>query len=196
MPFKDQYRRRLHGNGRGAHFPRTDDERRTARDFRVIARHGVRVVRLLSGGLACYLYKQDVLLRRQSDSRLHLHLARLRGGFCRAAVRRDCVRASRRYGRAQVHVPCNHRDHGSFHVRGRAAAWVRHDRDCRTCSLHRDAAAARARARRGIRRSGNLRGRTCARQQARRVDSVDPDHGYAWAFHLADRDLAGTEFRR
>ena len=46
----------------------------------------------LPGRLARGLHQQEFLLRRQSNRRLHLHAARLRGRLRGAAVRRDRVR--------------------------------------------------------------------------------------------------------
>ena len=149
----------------------------------------------LAGSLAVY-HQQDVFLRGQPDGRLHLHPARLRGRLRGASVRRDRVRAARRHGRAQVHVPRDDRDHGPVDLRDRLPARLRVDRDRRAGDLHRDAAVAGPGARRRIRRRGDLRRRTRAREQARRVDRVDPDDGHARPVRLAARDPGGAHVDR
>ncbi|CAG9251615.1 hypothetical protein BCEP4_1320028 [Burkholderia cepacia] len=185
-----------HGNVRRANFARADDGRREEGDLRVVARHRVRVVRLLPGRLARGLHQQELLLRRQPDRRLHLHAARLRGRLRGAAVRRDRVRPPRRPRRAQAHVPRDDRDHGRVDVRGRLPARLRVDRHRRAGDLHRNAAVAGSRARRRVRRRGDLRRRTRAGQSARLLHRVDPDDRHARPVPVAARDPRRAHLHR
>ena len=86
--------------------------RRATRDLRLVARHRVRVVRLLPVRLARGDHQQAVLLRREPDGGIHLRAAGIRRRLRRAAVRRAGVRPARRPGRPQVHLPRHDRHHG------------------------------------------------------------------------------------
>ena len=116
---------------------------------RVVARHCVRVVRFLSLRIAGGDHLQAVFLGGQSDRSLHLRADGVRRGLRGAAVRRAGVRAARRPGRAQAHLPHHHHHHGPLDLRRRPAAELcidRHrgpdhpDRRCDCCKAWRSAA--------------------------------------------------------
>ena len=109
-------------------------------------------------------------------------------GFAVRPVRRDLLRPARRPRRAEVHLPRHDPDHGAVDVHRRHAAHLRDDRHRGAGDPHPAAAAPGARARRRVRRRGDVRGRARAARQARRVHVVDPDDGDARALPLAARD--------
>ena len=111
--------------------------KRQAGDFRVVARHRVRVVRLLHLRHARRHSGQQVLRRRRADLGLHLRAARLRGRLRGAPVRRAGVRPARRSGRPQIHLPRHHDLDGHRHVHGRPAADLRDDRHRGADPAHR-----------------------------------------------------------
>src|ERR1043165_6173417 len=67
---------------------RRDDVRATDGHLRFVARHRVRVVRLLHLRHARRVPGEILLLQRAAQRRLHLRAACLRGGLCGPAVRR------------------------------------------------------------------------------------------------------------
>ena len=120
--------------------------------------------------------RQQVLLRRRAERRLHLHAARVRGRLRGTSVRRAGVRPPRRHRRPQVHLPRHHDADGHRHVPDRRAADLRVDRHRGADPADRAASRAGPRARRRVRRCGDLRRRACADGQARPLHLVDPDH--------------------
>ena len=162
--------------------------RSKARDLRVLARHRLRVVRLLPLRLTRRDHREAVLRRRQSDERLHLRAAGLCRGLRGPAVRRTAVRPSRRSGGPQVHLPDHHPDHGSVDFPGRPAAVLRVDRHCRADPADRPASVAGPGARRRVRWCRDLRRRALARRQSRLFHRVDPDHGHTGPVPLAAGD--------
>ena len=166
----------------GRHRPRAP-----ARHFRVVAGHRVRVVRLLPVRLAGRDHHQEVLLGDERHHGLPVRAAGVRGRILRAAVRRAGVRPARRHGRPQVHLPPHHRHHGRVDRARRLPADVRDDRHHGAHHLHRAAAAAGPRARRSVRRGGDLHLRTRPGGQARPLHELDPDHGDAGLLPLAAR---------
>ena len=126
-----------------------------------------------------------VLLRRQSDGGFHLHAARFRRRFRGAPVRRAVLRPARRHHRPQIHLPHHHDADGHRHLLHRPAAVLRFGRHHRAGHPDRLASGAGPRARRRIRRRGDLRRRTCSEEQARPVHVVDSDHGDARPVHGA-----------
>ena len=78
----------------------------------------------LYGSLAVIIGKQFFSGLNEA-SQLRVRPARVRRRFRGASVRRAGVRAGRRHGRAQVHLPDHHRDHGAVDVPGRRAAELR-----------------------------------------------------------------------
>ena len=156
--------------------------------LRLLARHGLRVVRLLSLRLAGRHHRRAVLLRRSTRSNaLHLRAAGLRRRLPGAPVRRAGVRPPRRPGRPQVHLPRHHPDHGPVDLPRRPAARLRHDRHRRAGHPDRAAHAAGPGARRRIRRRGDLRRRARAARPARLLHALDPDHRDARPVPVADR---------
>ena len=120
----------------------------------------------LYGSLAAII-TQAVLLRRQRDRRLHLRADGVRRRLRGAALRRAVLRAPRRPGRPQVHLPGHHPADGRLDLRRRPAADLRRDRHRCADHPHRAAPAAGPRARRRIRRRRDLCRRACAAGQAR-----------------------------
>ena len=110
-------------NPRGRH-----DEGREIRHLRLIARHGVRVVRLLSLCDARAVLRGAVLPARQRHRCTLVGLRHLRGGLPGAPVRGADLRPHRRSGRTQIHLPRDHRRDGHCDVPRRVAADVLPDR--------------------------------------------------------------------
>ncbi len=111
------YHCRSHGAPGLGHRPRAPPSHRG-----VIARHDVRVVRLLPLRLARRDHRQAVLHRRQRNDWLHLRAAGIRRGLRSPAVRRADLRQARRPRRPQAHVPDHDRHHGRRHGARRRAA--------------------------------------------------------------------------
>ena len=93
--------------------------------LRLVARHRVRVVRLLPLRLARGDHRQAVLHRPGCRRGLHLRAAGLRRRLPGAALRRARVRPPGRHDRAQVHLPGHHPDHGPVDLHRRPAAQLR-----------------------------------------------------------------------
>ena len=106
-----------------------------------------------------------------------------------APLRRARLRAHRRPGRPQVHLPGHHRRHGRLD-RSRSACC----RPTTTIGIARadpargPAAAPGPRARRRVRRRRDLRGRARPARQARLRHELDPDHRDARLLPVAARD--------
>ena len=124
-------------------------------------------------------HRRAVLLGLSAGNPRHLRAA----GLCRrlpgAPVRRHRVRTRRRHRRTQIHLPRHHPDHGPVDLHRRPAAQRRHHRHRGADHPDRVAPAAGPRARRRVRRCGDLCGRTCADGQTRLLHLVHPDHGNA-----------------
>ena len=161
------------------------DSRREESDFRVVARHRVRMVRLLHLRNAGGHSGHAVLLRRRRHGGLHLHAAGLRRRLCRAPVRRPGVRPDRRSGRPQIHLPGHHRLHGPGHLPHRPSALLRQCRHHRARHPDRAPAGAGPGAGRRIWRRGDLRRRTCAARQTRLLHLMDSNHRDARPVHGA-----------
>ena len=112
-------------------------------------------------------------------------LATFGAGFARAAARRAGLRADRRSHRPQVHVPHHDRGDGPRDLPDRSRPHVRIDRLVGAGAPGDAAPAAGSRARRRVRRRGDLRGRARAERPARLLHELHPDHGDA-----RDRALA------
>ena len=111
----------------------------------------------------------------------------LRRGLPHPSVRRADLRPYRRPGRPQVHLPCHdHRD-GRIDLPGRRAADLHRHRLARANPAGDAAAVPGPRARRRIRRRGDIRGRTLPAWRARLCHELDSDHGHAWPSARADR---------
>ena len=105
------------------HIPRRrDDVRGTDGHLRFVARHRVRVVRLLHLRHARRDSGEVLLLQRAAERRLHLHAARVRRRLRGAPVRRADLRPPRRHDRPQIHLPRHHDADGHRHVLHRRAA--------------------------------------------------------------------------
>ena len=138
-------------------------DRGTASHLRLVARHGVRVVRLLSVRGAGAVLRGAVLPAREPDRGTALGVRRVRRRLPRATVRRARLRPHRRPRRPQVHLPCDDRLHGR-HRRSSSACcrltqaigWARAD------PAGDAAPRAGPRARRRVRRRGDLRRGACA----------------------------------
>ena len=133
----------------------------------------------LYGSLASHHRRAVLLSQYPPSDPQHLRAAGLRRRLPRAPVRRPRVRPPRRPRRPQVHLPRHHPDHGPVDLHRRPAAELRHDRHRGADHPDRPAPAAGPRARRRVRRCGDLRGRACAAGQARLLHLVHPDHGDA-----------------
>ena len=149
---------------------RRHDERGEIRHLRLLARHRLRMVRLLSLCDARAVLRRAVLPARQRHGRTAVGLRHLRGGLPGAPVRRADLRPHRRPGRPQIHLPRHHRGHGQRHLPGRPAADLRADRLGRADPAGDAAAVPGPRARRRIRRRGDL----CRRALAARTNAATP----------------------
>ena len=166
------------------HIPRRrDDVRGTDGHLRFVARHGFRVVRLLYLRHARAHSSGDILLRRQSDGGVHLHAARFRCRFRGAPLRCAVLWTPRRHHRPQIHLPHHDDADGRRHLLHRPAAVLRFGRHHRADHPDRPASGARSRARRRIRRRGDLRRRTRSEEQTWPVYVVDSNHGHARSVH-------------
>ena len=160
--------------------PRRLARGRTSRHLRLVARHRVRVVRLLSLRHAGAVLRGAVLPAGQRDRGAAVGLRHLRGRLPGAPVRRAGVRPHRRPGRPQVHLPGHHPGHGRLDLRGRPAADLRGGRLAGADPAGDAAPAAGPGARRRIRRRGDLRRRARADADERGyAHELDPDHGDA-----------------
>ena len=152
-PTRNQNKR---GNGENAHDSndcdpisrRRDDIRGTDGHLRFVARHRIRVVRLLYLRHAGAHSGGDILLRRQSDGGLHLHAARFRRRFRGAPVRCAVLRPARRHHRPQIHLPHHHDADGHRYLLHRPAAVLCVSRHHRAGHIDRLASGAGSRARR------------------------------------------------
>ena len=162
---------------------------------RLVARYRVRVVRLLPLRLARRHHRRAVLQPVSGSDAQRVRAARLRRRLPGAAVRRAGVRPARRSGRPQIHLPHHHPDHGRVDLPGRLPAELRHDRLRRTGRADRAAHGAGPRARRRIRRRGDLRRGACASRQARLLHQLDPDHRDARPAALAHHHHVHADLR-
>ena len=128
-----------------------------------------------------------VLPQGQRDRGAAVGVRHLCRGLSGAAVRRAGVRAHRRPGRPQIHVPGHDRHHGLLDVRGRLAADLCSDRLAGADPAGLVAAAAGPGARRRVRRRRDLRGGARAAEPARLRHELDPDDGDAGLLPGADR---------
>ena len=177
----------------GLHRRRVDQEHRHGRaegHLRLLARHRIRVVRLLSLRSAGAVLRGAVLPSGQPDGGAALGLRGLRRGLPGAAVRRAGVRPHRRPRRTEIHLPGHDRVHGRLDLPRRPAADLRVDRLARADPDGDAAPRAGPRARRRVRRRGDLRGRARAAQPARLRHELDPDHRHARPLPRAGRDLS------
>ncbi len=115
----------------------------------------------LYGSLASIIGAQ-FFSRLSAGHARHLRAAGIRRGLPRSSVRRHRVRPRRRHRRPQIHLPRHHPDHGPVDLHRRPAAERGHHRHCGADHPDRVAPGAGSCARRRIRRSRDLRGRTFA----------------------------------
>ena len=155
---------------------RGDDGGRTPSHLRLLARHRVRMVRLLSLRHAGAVLRRAVLPAGQRHRGAALGVRDLCGRLPGAPVRRHYLRPHRRPRRPQIHLPGHHRGDGRRDLRGRPAAHLRHHRLARADPAGHAAPAAGPRARRRVRRRRDLRGRARAPQRARLCHELHPDH--------------------
>ena len=158
---------------------RSIEERGASRHLRDIARHGLRVVRLLSLRHAGAVLRGAVLSGGQRHGRAAVGVRHVRRGFSRPAVRCDLLRPHRRSRRPQVHLSRHHTRDGRLDVPGGPAADLRGHRMGRASPARDAAAGPGAGARRRIRRRGDLPRRARARPSPRLRHELDPDHGNA-----------------
>ena len=141
----------------------------------------------LYGSLATIISKQFFSGVNETAG-FHLRPSRLRRRLRGSAFRCAHLRPSRRHGRPEVHLPRDDRDHGIVDLRGRTSPDLPDDRRGGACDPHRAATSARPRARRRIRRSGDLRRGAFASGQARPLHFLDPDDSDAGILPVAAGD--------
>ena len=147
--------------------------------LRFLARHCLRMVRLLHLRNAGRVPRQILLLQRAAECRLHFRAACLRRGLRRPPVRRADLRPSRRHDRTQIHLPDHDDPDGHRHLLHRSVAGLCDLGHRRAGRADRLAPGSGPCARRRIWRRGDLRRRACAEEQARLLHLLDPDHGNA-----------------
>ena len=166
-----------------------NDEGRKFRHFRFLARHGVRVVRLLSLRLARRHHRHAVLLgriRRQRATSSRCSPSPPASSCARSA--RSCSAASATSSAANTPSSSPSLIMGlSTFIVGLLPSSAT-DRHRGAGHPDRAAPAAGPRARRRVWRRGDLRGRACAAGQARLLHLVDPDHGDARPVPVAAGD--------
>ena len=135
-----------HGHHTDAHVRtwRRHDRRREIRHLRLVARHRLRMVRLLSLCGSGAVLRRAVLPSRQRYGGAAVGVRDLRRRLPGPAVRRAGVRPHRRSGRTQIHLPGHHHGDGHLDLPGRSAADLRHDRLAGADPAGDAAAAARA----------------------------------------------------
>ena len=160
-PNRDE--RQCHPRQQTAAIKARHDERGEVRHLRLVARHRVRMVRLLSLRDAGAVLRRAVLSAGQRHGGLAVGIRDLRRGLPGPSVRRAHLRTHRRPGRPQVHLPGHH--HGDGHRRPSLVGLLptfASDRLARADPAGDAASAAGPRARRRIRRCGDLRRRARA----------------------------------
>ena len=156
--------------------------------LRLVARHGLRVVRLLPLRHAGAVLRRALLPPGQRHRGAAVGVRHLRRGLPGAAVRRPGLRAPGRPGRPQAHLPADHRGDGRLDLRGRAAADLRDDRHRRADPPGRPAPAPGPGPGRRVRRRGDLRRRARPRRTTRPRHELDPDHRHARLLPVAPGD--------
>ena len=177
---------------------RRQPSRRAQGHLRVVARHRVRVVRLLSLRHPGAVLRGTVLSAGQRDGGPAVGLRRLCRGLPGPPVRRAGVRTTGRPGRPQVHLPGHHPVHGRLDLRRRPAADLLGGRLARSGADGLAASRAGPGAGRRVWRGGDLRGRTCAARPSRLCHELDPDHGDPGLLPVArgHRDLPRPDGRQ
>ena len=158
---------------------RRHDRRREIRHLRFVARHRLRMVRLLPLCRSGAVLRRAVLSPRQRYGGAAVCVCDLRRGIPDPAVRRAGVRPHRRPGRTEIHLPGHHHGDGHLDLPGRSAADLHHDRLACPDPPGDAAAVPGSCPWRGIRRRRDLRRRAFAARRARLLDELDPDHGDA-----------------
>ena len=171
--------------GSGRRRPRRFARGRTSRHLRLVPRHRVRVVRLLSLRHPGAVLRGPVLSAGQRDGGAAVGLRGLRRGLPGAPVRRPGVRPPGRPGRPQIHLPGHHPVHGRLDLRGRPAADLLGGRLAGAGADGLAAPHPGPGAGRRVWRGGHLRGRACAARPPRLRHELDPDHGDARLLHVA-----------
>ena len=138
------------------------DAAHRAADLRLLARHRLRVVRLLPLRHARRVLLGALLPARQRHRGLPREPRDLRRGIRGAPARRARLRPHRRPGRPQVHLPDHDRRDGPLDGARRRAADLCADRHLGAGPAGQPAPRAGPRARRRIRRRGDLRRRARA----------------------------------
>ena len=145
----------------------------------LLGRHLDRVVRLLPLRRARRVLRRAFLLAEsQSQHRVHRQPVRILDRIPGPALRRRPVRPSGRPDRPQIHLYADPGLDGPGDVPGGLSAGLRHHRRAGAGAAGRLPRRAGPGLGRRIRRCGHIHRRTRARQQARALHQLDPDHGH------------------